>query len=520
MNPLRLLIISFWSCLLLAGIGFFNGSAGAGATTNTDYKAIDDYISTRMRSARIPGLAVVIVKGDQIVYSRGYGQADPSGRVVTVQTPFIIGSVSKSITALAVLQLVEAGKVELDAPVQHYLPWFQLADPGDSAQITVKQLLEQTSGIPQPFSPPVDGDEHETLMRSVRSLANLDPVAPPGRSFYYSNGNYNTLGLIVESVSGQSYSEYVKEHIFMPLDMRNSFLSQNEASQHGLAAGYRWWFGFPAPVTLPYASNDLPAGYIISSAEDMAHYLIAQMNGGRYGENSVLSAQGIALTHVVPAPNTYGLGWESTTVHGRTWINHDGGVPNYEASIFFDPQERTGVFMAANVCSALDAFSSPPGSSRLDGSTVRAMTESVLSLTMNQPLPDQGPGKERLYLILDLVLAGLTIALILSLAQIPKRYHELMQRGIASRGDWMQRLILTTVLHFAWPIGLLCLTIISPAWKVLVLYQPDLGAWLDASAVIIFIKGLIEIAIDGQVFMHGLPNPSMGQMRSSPGGDG
>src|SRR5215216_3548174 len=113
-----------------------------------DFAAIDKFIEKEMQVQRIPGLDLGLVQGDQIVHLKGFGIADPSGRAVTPQTPFIIGSLSKSFTALAVMQLVEEGKVELDAPVQRYIPWFRVADEAASAQITVRDLLNQTSGIP------------------------------------------------------------------------------------------------------------------------------------------------------------------------------------------------------------------------------------------------------------------------------------------------------------------------------------------------------------------------------------
>ena len=106
-----------------------------------------------METAHIPGLSIAIVKGDQIVYRKGYGQADPSGRPVTPHTPFIIGSISKTFTALAVMQLVESGKVELDAPVQRYLPWFRVADPQASAQHHGPQPV-------QSHQRPSPGDRH------------------------------------------------------------------------------------------------------------------------------------------------------------------------------------------------------------------------------------------------------------------------------------------------------------------------------------------------------------------------
>ncbi len=114
----------------------------------TSYDAIDAYVEEQMRRLNIPGVSLAIVEGDQIVHLRGFGQARPGGEAPTPQTPFFIGSLTKSITALAVMQLVEAGKIELDAPVQRYLPWFRVADPEASAQMTVRHLLNQTSGLP------------------------------------------------------------------------------------------------------------------------------------------------------------------------------------------------------------------------------------------------------------------------------------------------------------------------------------------------------------------------------------
>src|SRR6266540_1256844 len=99
-----------------------------------DFAAIDKFVEDEMKAQRIPGLALGIVQGNQIVHLKGFGIADPSGRAVTPQTPFIIGSVAKSFTALAIMQLVEAGKVDLDAPVQRYLPWFRVADPDAAAR--------------------------------------------------------------------------------------------------------------------------------------------------------------------------------------------------------------------------------------------------------------------------------------------------------------------------------------------------------------------------------------------------
>jgi CubicO group peptidase (beta-lactamase class C family) len=484
-------------------LGAVAGSLGSAPARNdaASQRAIDGYIAAKMRSARIPGLALGIVRGNQIEYLKGYGRADESGRPVTPQTPFLIGSITKSFTALAVMQLVEAGTVDLDAPVQRYIPWFRVADPEASAQMTVRHLLTMTSGLPQIYETQLWTDQDDrALERTVRLLGTARVNGPAGESFAYSNANYETLGLIVQAVSGRSYEDYIKERIFAPLDMRNSFASQDEAMRHGMASGYRWWFGIPVPVTLAYKRAELPAGYLISSAEDMTHYLSAQMNGGRYRDTSVLSPDGIAFTHSEPAPGRYGIGWESLRVNGRRLINHDGGTANFQSSLFFDPDARVGVIILANVINALDAFSSPHGSSVLDGQTTRAMAQTVLSLATNQPLPSTRPGHERLTLLFNVAILALTGALVASLARVRGWHRRLAQRGIATWPDVARRSGVAVVSNFALPVAVLYVLFNVPAWRALILFQPDLGYWLDAVALVLLLKGLLELALLRRVF--------------------
>jgi CubicO group peptidase (beta-lactamase class C family) len=358
-----------------------------------------------------------------------------------------------------------------------------------------------TSGIPQSYVTQLWTDQDDrALERTVRLLETARLNHPVGESFAYSNANYETLGLIVQAVSGRSYEDYVREKIFGPLDMRNSFASQDEAMHHGMASGYRWWFGIPVPVTLAYKRAELPAGYLISSAEDMTHYLIAQMNAGRYRDTAVLSPDGISFTHSEPMPGRYGIGWETLRVNGRRLINHDGGTANFQSSLFFDPNARVGVILLANVINALDAFASPHGTSPLDGQTTRAMARTVLSLATNQPLPDTRPGHERLTLLFNVVILALTGALVASLARIRGRHRLLAQRGIPSWSDLARRSGLAAVTNFAVPAAVLYLLLGVPAWRALILFQPDLGYWLDAVALVLFLKGLLELAVIRRVF--------------------
>jgi CubicO group peptidase (beta-lactamase class C family) len=217
----RRIFIAFGLAAFVLGATYLVSKPGSGtpaangAGADPKYAEIERFVQDEMGAQRVPGLALGIVDGDRIAYMRGFGTAGDSGRV-TPQTPFIIGSVSKSVTALAVMQLVEAGKIELAAPVQRYLPWFRVADEEASAEITVRNLLNQTSGLSTKTGRSFqgDGDTSDTaLEQAVRDLKDVSLTEPVGSKHQYSTINYSVLGLVVQAVSGQSYERYVQTHI-------------------------------------------------------------------------------------------------------------------------------------------------------------------------------------------------------------------------------------------------------------------------------------------------------------------
>jgi CubicO group peptidase (beta-lactamase class C family) len=335
-----------------------------GAGTAPEFAAIERFVEEEMAAQRVPGLALGIVKDDRIAYLRGFGEADESGRAVTPKTPFIIGSLSKSFTALAIMQLVEAGKVELDAPVQRYLPWFRVADEEASGEITVRHLLHHTSGLSTKTGRSYQGNgdtSDAALEKAVRKLSSVELTAPVGKKHRYSTINYSVLGLIVQTVAGRSYESYVQTEIFDPLQMDGSFTSEAAAEKKGLATGHHYWFGRPRAADLPYNRGLVPAGYLISSAEDMAHYLIAQLNGGRYGKASVLSPAGVRQLHqpAVATPETgtsYGMGWFVGPINEIPAIHHQGETFNFHANAVLVPESRTGVIVLMNAENSLDLF--------------------------------------------------------------------------------------------------------------------------------------------------------------------
>jgi CubicO group peptidase (beta-lactamase class C family) len=340
------------TCLtLMLALTVDHVNAGPALQGETDFAAIDGYVAEQMRHLRIPGMALGILQDGQIAHLRGFGVADSSGRSVTPQTPFYLGSVTKSFTALAVMQLVEAGKIDLDAPVQTYLPWFELADKEASAQITVRHLLNNTSGISTK-----DGNRfwpsQRGLEETVRGLDRIQLTQPVGKTYQYCNINFMIAGLIVEVVTGQSYADYVTERIFGPLDMRHSYASRAPALADGLAERHHYMFGQVFRDEGPMPPSFLPAGFLIASVEDMAHYAMVHLDEGRYGDTSILSPQGIAELHA-PAISQggdkyYAMGWEVGTLDGMSAIWHTGDDSRIHSVIILMPERGSGAILLAN----------------------------------------------------------------------------------------------------------------------------------------------------------------------------
>jgi CubicO group peptidase (beta-lactamase class C family) len=358
-----------------------------------------------MDAMRLPGLALGIVHGDRIVHLRGLGTTGPSGGTVTPETPFVLGSVAKSFTALAVMQLVEAGRLDLDAPVQRYLPWFRVADPQASQRITLRHLLHHTSGLPERADYPAlarPDTSDGALETWVRNLRTADLSQPVGAGYQYSNSGYAILGLIVQAVSGQPYQDYITEHIFDPLQMRSSYASLDQARRHGVATGHRFLLGRPQPASNDaYAPALTPAGYISASVEDLSHYLIAQLNDGRYQGAAVLSPAGIAQLHSpavdVGPSEAYAMGWMVRQTNGVPNVAHGGETFSEHALLIQVPEDRWGIALVTN------------GLPVLQTQRLERISTGVMSLLTGRPMPPVPDEPEQEFLLKVLAVIALQI---------------------------------------------------------------------------------------------------------------
>ncbi len=465
---------------------------------SAELQRIDAYVIAQMQAMHIPGIALGIVKNDQVVHAMGFGVANPAGERVTAQTPFILGSTSKSFTALAIMQLVETGKIDLDAPVQRYLPWFQVhpsaATSGLAAAstITIRHLLNHVSGIPtRAVEATLTGNGDETLEQLVRGLSQVALAAPVGTTYQYSNMNYVTLGLVVQLVSGQSFGSYIQQHIFAPLCMPDSFVVQRDARPHGMATGHRWWFGLAVPADVPYIRGSLPAGFLISSAQDMTHYLVAQINEGRYLGTSLLSPGGIAQLHQPGASmdtrgDGYGMGWVISPASGSFGVPaiwHGGDIANFHSDVIILPQQHWGIVVLMNV----------NGQFAMMNNSQAIVAQGVTRILLGQQPPTESAFWQR-YLVFDAMLvvcSGLVLGsclIMLRRRKQPLRPSLLrLWAGLALPILWEAGLPLFLLIGFP--------PLMQANWSLILLYFPDLGYWLGVQCLVLVAIGTTRLVL-------------------------
>lgn len=325
---------------------------------------IEEYLEAQRFELGLPGMAAGIVRSDEVVLLRGFGETKAGGEPVRPETPFLVASLSKSMTALALVQLVEKGQVDLDAPVSTYLP--ELGPGGD--EVSVRDLMHHRSGLTTYTGvEPLVGELGSSLQTNVERLGPLFEASAPHQ---YSNANYDTMALIVERVSGIGFADYMHLQVFDPLEMTRSFVEVSQASEAGLAQGhYHWLFIGYREHTPPMPPGLAGAGTMFSSAEDLTHLLIAHLNAGAYRDNRVVSEQSLQVLH---QPRPYGSdpnigyagGWRvepsfppdtAGGLTGLTTLWHSGGSSGYRGVMWMIPEVNLGFVVLANGNDIADA---------------------------------------------------------------------------------------------------------------------------------------------------------------------
>lgn len=316
-------------------------AAAAGPLDPQVADKIRELVTQQMDELHVPGMAVVVVTAEGLVFAEGYGIADDSGRAVTPQTPFRIASLSKQLTGIAVRQLIEDGRLELDAAVTDYLPWFDDEVPA-LGKVTVRHLLSHSGGL----AGDLDGEDlvntatdDGALERYVRHLAQQEPIYPLGE-FNYNNANFNVLSLLVATASGMTFEDYLQENVLTPLQMSHTHLTDAAARADGVAQGHYPFFGFVIPWEVPFSRGSMGSASVVASAEDLGHVLVAHLNQGKFGGAQVLSPEAMADIEtplVRPVPwQGYGWGWFSNPLYEAGAIRDVEDVPQYQAPVYLE----------------------------------------------------------------------------------------------------------------------------------------------------------------------------------------
>jgi CubicO group peptidase (beta-lactamase class C family) len=302
-----------------------------------------------------PGAAWAIVSGNSVEHVGTWGR-DGAGAPVTEDTPFLWGSVAKPVTATAVMTLVEAGEIDLDAPVRTYLPDFRLADDGRAARVTVRHLLQHTSGIPEFAGGITDRFAHRAnpYGTAVADLAEVTLLAGPGERFEYASANYLVLGAVVEAVSGQPYAEYLRDQVLDPLDMDGAITIPDQAAR--LPDGHGYAFGQPVRLTPRYDQTGASYGYLGGTVTDLARFAMVQLSEGRRGSTQVLDPASVELmqhgTVRVTDAQHYALGWRDDSRvagPGTRSVWHGGASPGYQAIVVLLPEQNRGIVVVQNI---------------------------------------------------------------------------------------------------------------------------------------------------------------------------
>ena len=313
---------------------------------------LDGYMPHALKSADIAGAVVAVVKDGEILTERGFGYSDVATRspVDPRLTLFRPGSVSKLVTWTAVMQLVEQGKIALDADVNAYLD-FKIP-PREGKPVTMRNLMQHTAGFEEQAKGIMSADPKAPGFEALLKQWIPERVFAPGATPGYSNYGASLAGYIVQRLSGESFDGYVEKHIFEPLQMEHSSFRQPlpAALAPLMSQGYEVGSGEPHPFEI---IGPAPAGSMSSAGEDMAHFMIAHLQGGEYHGNRILRAETAAMMHdspltLLPPLNRMELGFFETNLNGREVIGHLGDTGYFHTSLHLFLRENVGFYVSFN----------------------------------------------------------------------------------------------------------------------------------------------------------------------------
>ncbi|WP_461533358.1 serine hydrolase [Sinomicrobium sp.] len=325
--------------------------------------SLDTYIEREMKDWRIPALAVAIVKDGKIVHLKGYGtKSVDSDDAVDENTLFMIGSNSKLFTATALAILEQDKKLSLDDKAKKWLPYFNLKDNSTGSAVTIKDLLSHRIGFESYKGDFTYWCSNLTREEIVRKMAIADLAYDFRTTWGYCNAAFVASGEVVEAVSGEKWETFVKKNILSPLRMNSTLMLAREISDaKNIAFPHTDIDGKMTKIDFPMIDNMAPAGSMSSNVKDMANWLIAQLQSGKFEGKQLISKDAILATRQLQTVKQfdqekekythfymYGLGLTVQDRDNRIEFGHTGGVDGFTSSVSFIPEEQLGVVVLTN----------------------------------------------------------------------------------------------------------------------------------------------------------------------------
>ncbi len=350
-----LLLLSVFT-LSLPQIGYAQtGTQTAAVDYSKHLQQIEQKVDARRKELGIPGMSLVIVKDDKIIYIKGLGYKDFENKiVVTPDTQFAIGSATKAFTALSVLMTADEGKLSLDDSPKKLLPYFKMYDPETDKNITIRDLMSHSSGLNRTDLAMITGKLNRAEL--IQVAAQAKPTAKLREKFQYQNIMFAAAGELVTQAQKTPWETFVPDRIFKPLGMTNSNMSMKQMEKaKDYSFGYSYNFDTKETTKLPFRDIDevAPAGSINSSARDMGEWIRFVMNGGTVNGKRLVSEANFAewikpQMKMSPAMD-YGLGWFLQKWNGHTVVQHGGNIDGFNSLVAMIPEKKIGFVMLTNV---------------------------------------------------------------------------------------------------------------------------------------------------------------------------
>jgi putative ATP-binding cassette transporter len=452
--------------LFFAVLMFLNFPTAADeAAGNIPTAQIEKEVQKLMTDGDIPGLVLVIVKRDGTPYIKGFGYADlAEKKPVTPDTFFELCSTSKAFTALAALKLESEGAIDFDSPVSKYLDGFTLTYKGEPVEVTVRQVLHQTSGLPfESVAMIPESTAGDALQQTVRNLCGYEIRRKPGVQFEYATINYDIIGAVIEKITGRSFEDYLTKEILIPLGMTETHVGVKKGDPL-MATGYKISFFSPRKYDAPRFRGNNPAGYVVSNGREMSRWLQLQM-GLLESEMHPLMEKSHEPDMSVTAVGgrdlwSYAMGWQIHQFGGKL-IDHGGGNPNFTSYVGFRPDEKIGIVVFANSDSVYTPY----------------IARAVMELARGNSMPSEfHPGKtidgmaSIVSLVLVIFLVGSVIFILWIFLELFKGRRQFERFTLRKLGRIV--VILLIYLPFALGVYLLPLAIRNVPWKVAAVWTP------------------------------------------------